>query len=132
LSGGVLLWGAWRIYSGRPKVPDIQSLNGGIQTTVVPDDYRNVNGRNNADFKGDRLPLTFRPRPLTDIDGLEKTFVTEFQTQGVYKDGPIADRDITKMKPKESWVATMNAGNFLKSHTRSKFSRWSSGGFNYN
>ncbi len=100
LSGGaVLAYVGYRIYMGVPVLPSAGALLGNLTTTLVPDDYRNKLGRNNAAFKGDRH-LTFRPTPIVDIDGRTKDFVTEYQVQGVYKDSPIADREIAKQRPK--------------------------------
>lgn len=122
-SGAALAYVAYRIYMGVPVLPNAGALLGNLTTTLIPDDYRNKIGRNNAAFKGDRH-LTFRPQPLVDIDGKTKDFVTEYQVQGVYKDAPIADRDIAKSRPKGSWEDTIKTSSFLNSVNRSKYARW--------
>jgi len=122
-SGVLIAWVGWRIWNGIPALPHASQLITDLRTTLVPDDYRNKIGRANASFTGERT-LTYRPKSIIDLDGQTKDFVTEYQVQGVYKDGPIADRDIPKQRPRGSWKDTLKTASFLNSLERSKFARW--------
>lgn len=110
---GIVSLIAYRVWKGRPNTSDPGSLNR-ISTTLIPTDYRNINGRNNSDFHGERR-LNFRPAPTIDVDGHVKVIVTDNQVQGVYKDHRIADRHRRRLPPEPSWINTLKMDAISKS-----------------